>query len=55
MKILYIVKNDLDGTAGKILAAHRASHQVTVFDIREDKDYRRLMDLIASSDKVISW
>ncbi|MEW5747073.1 MAG: hypothetical protein AB1805_16715 [Nitrospirota bacterium] len=55
MKILYLVKHDADGTLKKIMDEHKKAHDVTVVDIRTDKDYNQIIDLIAGSDKVISW
>lgn len=55
MKILHIQKQDLDATAKKILDAHKKSGNVTVVDLRQNKNYDQIVDLIFSSDKVISW
>ena len=55
MKILHIQKQDLDATAKKILEAHKKGNEVTVVDIRQNKNYDQIVDLIFSSDKVISW
>lgn len=55
MRILYLIKQDTDETARKIIDEHKKAHEVTVVDIRGNKDYDSIIDLIASSDKVISW
>jgi hypothetical protein len=55
MKILHIQKQELDATAKKILEAHKKNNEVTVVDIRKEKNYDKIVDLIFSSDKVISW
>lgn len=55
MKILHIQKQDLDATAKKVLESHKKAHDVTVVDIRQNKNYDQIVDLIFSSDKVISW
>lgn len=55
MKILHIQKQDLDETAKKVLEAHKKGNEVTVVDIRKNKNYDQIVDLIFSSDKVISW
>lgn len=55
MKILHIQKSDLDATAKTILEVHKKGNEVTVVDIRRDKDYGKIVDLIFSSDKVVSW
>jgi len=55
MKILHLVKQDLNATEKKILEVHKAGHTVTVVDLKENKNYGQIVDLIFSSDKVISW
>ncbi len=55
MKILYIQKQDLDATAKRIMEVHRKGNDVTVVNIKENKNYGQIVDLIFSSDKVISW
>lgn len=54
MKILYLLKQDLDETAKRITDEHKKANEVTIVDIRKNKDYEQIIDLIASSDKVIS-
>jgi hypothetical protein len=55
MKILYIQKQELDATAKKIMEVHKKGNDVTIVNIRENKNYNQIVDLIFSSDKVISW
>jgi hypothetical protein len=55
MKILYILKQEPDATLKKIMDVHKKGNDVTVVDIRQNKDYGKLVDLIFSNDKVISW
>ncbi len=55
MKILYILKQEPDGTLTEIMDEHKKDQEVTVVDLRENKNYDQIVDLIASSDKVISW
>ncbi len=55
MKILHIQKKELDATAKKILEEHKKGNEVTVINIQQNKNYDQLVDLIFSSDKVISW
>ena len=55
MKILYLVKQDPDATLKKIVEVHKKGNNVTVVDLRKDKDYGKIVDLIFSHDKVISW
>jgi hypothetical protein len=55
MKIVYIQKQDLDATAKKIIEVHKKGNAVTVVNLKENKNYGQIVDLIFSSDKVISW
>lgn len=55
MKILYFIKQDPDETVTMLMDEHKKNNEVTVVDIRADKNYDKIIDLIASSDKVISW
>lgn len=55
MKILYFLKQDLDETAKRITDEQKKANEVTIIDIRKNKDYEQIIDLIASSDKIISW
>lgn len=55
MKILYILRQEPDATGKIILGEHEKTDEVAVIDIREEHDYARVVDLIASSDRVISW
>ena len=54
MKILYILKQDLNETGKKILERHKATNQVTEVCIA-DKSADELLDLIESHDKLIMW
>ncbi len=55
MKVLYILKNDPDETGKTFIETNRKDHDVTVVDLRENKDYSGLVDLIEASDSVICW
>jgi len=55
MKILYLLKQDPDKTLKKILREHKNANEVTVVDLRKNKDYDEIIDLTMSSDRVISW
>lgn len=55
MNIVYILKQEPDATAKIILDEHKKTDDVMVIDIRKDRNYDLMVDLIASSDKVISW
>ena len=55
MKILYLQKQDMNATGKKIMEVHKKTNDVTVVDIRQNRDYNKIVDLIFSSDKVISW
>ena len=58
MKILHITKEHTPaGNAQTIIEdqTKATDNEVTVFNLNQDKDYARLVDLIFSSDKVFTW
>jgi galactitol-specific phosphotransferase system IIB component len=56
MKILYILRQkSADDTVKKLIEEHKKTNEVKVININENKNYDEIVDLITSSDKVISW
>jgi len=55
MKILYILKQDPDATLDTIISIQKKDNETNVFDLRTDKNYDGLVDLIDASDKIIPW
>jgi len=55
MKILYIIKRKPDDTLKKIIKEHKKLYEVNVVDLKEDKNYEQIINLVTSCDKVISW
>lgn len=55
MKILYLIKHENDKTLREIIKVHRELGDVTVINLVETTDYSHIVDLIESSDRVISW
>jgi len=58
MKILHITKEHTpSGSAETIIQDQTAAtdNEVTVFNLNQDKDYAKLVELIMSSDKVFTW
>jgi len=55
VKILYLLTRDLDGTGAALHNEHTKEHAVEVIDLRRETDYGRVIDEIASADRVISW
>ncbi len=55
MNILYVLKQDPDATLKKIMEVHKKGNSVTIVNLKDAKDYGKLVDQIFSHDKVISW
>lgn len=55
MKILYLLTRELDGTGAALRIEHAREHEVEVIDLLADRNYDRVVDEIASADRVISW
>ena len=53
MNALYILKKDPELSLMEIMESHKQKANVTVIDIRQDKDYAKIVGLIESSDKII--
>ncbi len=55
MKVLYILKQDPDSTAQKMIDEQKKTTDLTVIDMRTNKNYDEIIDLVATSDKVVTW
>ena len=55
MKILYILRGEPCETLKVLIEQQGIDNDVSVFDLRENKDYAGLFEMIENSDKVISW
>ena len=54
MKILHVLGSEPEETMKKILEEQKKTNEVTVVDLSKEKDYARIVDLVAASDRVIS-
>ena len=57
MKILHIIKEFTEsGTADVVIEDHQnLGNDVTVFRLKEDRDYAKLVDLVFQNEKVATW
>ncbi len=55
MTVLYLLTKEVGVTAEKIINSQKKKADVTVIDLRENKRFGEIIDLIAASDKVIAW
>jgi hypothetical protein len=55
MTILHLLTRTPDRLLEKIIEEHKKISEVTVIDLRENKEFDKIVDSIVSSDKVISW
>lgn len=55
MTILHLLTGKPDGLTEKIIEEQKKTCEVTVIDLQEDKAYDKIVESIASADKVISW
>lgn len=55
VKQLHIVKSPPDAATLLLMAACGQGQEVTRFDLYQDQDYARLVELIFNHDQVISW
>lgn len=55
MTILHLLTGKPDGLTEKIIEEQKKTCEIKVIDLQEEKEYDRIVDSIASADKVISW
>ncbi len=55
MTILYLLTRKPDGLVEKIIEEQKKTCEVTVIDLQKEKAYDKIVDSIASADKVVSW
>ncbi len=54
-KVLFLLKQEPDNTAKTIIEVQKTLADVTVIDMRTDKNYDKIIDEAVSSDKIITW
>ncbi|UCG78726.1 MAG: hypothetical protein JSV21_02500 [Nitrospirota bacterium] len=55
MKVLYLITRDPDDTLEVLMSEHGSDNEVISVDLRGLSEFGEVLDLIESSDKVISW
>ena len=55
MKVLYIIKREIDDTARKLIDQHREHTDVSIIDLSTDKNYADIVKQAFASDKVVCW
>lgn len=55
MKVLYIIKRDPDATARELIERHGEQADVSIVDLRVDKDYDGIVREVFGNDRVICW
>ena len=54
-KVLFLLKQEPDKTAKTIIDVQKTLADVTVIDMRTDKNYDKIIDEAVSSDTIITW
>lgn len=55
MKVLYILKKEPATKVSDIITAHKKANDVTVIDIRSNKNYAEIIEAVFDNDKVICY
>ena len=55
MKLLYILKKETTPKLDKMIASHKNKAEVTIIDMRENKDYETIIDKVFENNKIITW
>ena len=54
MKLLYLLKKEPTPSLYKIIESHKLNAEVTIIDMRENKNYQMIIDKVFKSDKIIT-
>ena len=55
MKILHILKSEIGDSEKIIIEEHKKDNDVEIINLRENKNYDLILELIEISDKVFCW
>ena len=55
MKVLYIIKREVDSTGRNLIDRHREHAEVSIIDLNTDKNYAEIIIQTFASDKVVCW
>lgn len=55
MKLLYIVKSEVTETLSNMLDNHKKGAKLTVIHLRENKNYKEIIQQVFANDKIITW
>ena len=55
MKLLYIIKSETTETLSNMLDSHKKGAEVTVVNMRENKNYKEINQQVFANDKIITW
>lgn len=55
MKLLYLLKKDPTPTISDMIESHKNKADVTIIDMRKNKNYAEIIDKVFENDKVITW
>lgn len=54
MKLLYILKKEPSSSFKHMIDSHKEKAEVTIIDMRENKNYEKIIDQVFSNDKIIT-
>jgi hypothetical protein len=55
MKVLYIVKDEIDNTGRELIDLHREQADVSVIELNANRNYADIIKQVFDSDRVICW
>jgi len=55
MKLLYIIKKEPTESITRMIESHKKSVDVSVIDMRKNKNYDEIIKKVFSNDKVFTW
>ena len=55
MKLLYILKSEVTPGQHNMLENHKKKAEVSVINLRENKNYKEIIQQVVAHDKLICW
>lgn len=55
MNILHLLTRKPDRFLDRVIEEHKKNCEVKLIDLRDNKDFDKIIDSIVSADRVISW
>jgi hypothetical protein len=55
MKLLYLLKKEPTISINNMIESHKNKEDVTIIDMRTNKNYAEIIEKVFANDKIITW